>query len=193
MALYGKQHLVSFAQELHVMRPSQAPHWLLPEDAAPYFRLEPGVPVLALVAYGAQHQYRETSHFYRSMWAHRSPSSPPLRVVVLGDADGLRAVVDVVQSSVGVTGLREAGVTMSLVNMDCMVQWRAIEMAIHPNTKLRHPRLFIKLFTHDLFPHLSKVLLLDNDLVIFADLAELWLEFDDFSEHQLVSMSVDQR
>lgn len=147
------------------------------------------LPTIGLVAYGAEHQHRETAHFYRSLFAHRSAA---LRLILLGDPEGLKASVQVLEKAVPEQALARAD-RIRLVNMDCLEPWRTLEGLIHPDTKHRHPRLFVKLFTHVLFPHISRIILLDNDLIVVSDILELWHQFDNFAPQELVSAAVDQR
>lgn len=154
----------------------------------PFGAANPHIPVIGLVAYGEEHNRKETAHFFRSLFVHRSL---PLKIIIIGDDTGLRTIFDVMANH-ALIDLIDKRDEIRIVNMDVLLRWLEIERLIHPQTKRRHPRLFIKLFTHDLFPHLSKIMMLDNDLIVLDDIKNLWTQFDQFEPKQLVSMTVDQ-
>ena len=144
--------------------------------------------VLGVVAYGEGHQREETAHFIRSLMAHRTT---PLHLIVIGDTTGIVTLFEVLRQKI-IEFPRSSNDELTLWNMDVHETCLQIFSYIHPATKTRHPRLFVKLFTHEFFHHLSKVILLDSDLLVMDDIMNLWREFDDFGPNQLVSMSVDQ-
>ena len=156
--------------------------------APPIGAENPFIPVLGLVAYGEEHNRKETSHFLRSLFVHRSL---PLKIIIIGDTIGLQTLFDVMANHALVDLLDERD-EIRLINMDVLFRWLEIERLIHAHTKQRHPRLFIKLFTHELFPHLSKIMMLDNDLLVLDDIKNLWAEFDHFKIENIVSMTIDQ-
>lgn len=158
------------------------------------------VPIIGLVAYGKEHNEEETPHFLRSLFMHRHM---PLKLIVFGDTTGLQTLTHVMlrmltrpEGELG-PGVPESFYKfpeddITLINMDRLRYWKHLFGYIHPQTKQRHPRLFIKLFTHELLPHISKIIMMDSDLLVMDDISNLWEEFDHFKPGNLVGMAIDQ-
>ena len=147
------------------------------------------LPILGIVAYGEEHNREETAHFLRSLFVHRST---PLRIIVIGDAIGLATLFEVMQQKLPELAQFSGADVLRLWNMDTNERCLELFEYIHPATKQRHPRLFVKLFSHELFPHVPRIIFLDNDLIVVDDIRNLWLEFENFDDKQLVSMTIDQ-
>ena len=65
--------------------------------------------------------------------------------------------------------------------------------AIHPRCNLRgYGYLFLKLLSAELVPEAERILVLDPDVILLSDIANLWREFDAFDESQVLAMAVDQ-
>jgi hypothetical protein len=174
--------IVELAQHLKVVNVEQR------TPSPPLAAENPFTPVIGLVAYGEKHNRQETPHFLRSLFSHRSL---PLKVITIGDAIGLETLFDVMANAALVDLLDDRD-EIRFINMDVLPRWLEIERLIHVHTKQRHPRLFVKLFTHDLFPHISKIMMLDSDLLVMEDIKNLWAEFELFAPENIVAMAIDQ-
>lgn len=62
-----------------------------------------------------------------------------------------------------------------------------------PNSYYGDALFFLSLVTADLFPHLTRVIKIDSDLLFRADIAELWSTFDRFSPTQEFGFAREQQ
>ena len=82
----------------------------------------------------------QTAHFLRSLYVHRTT---PIHFLIIGDTVGIQTLVEVMADRLRMFPRAPAD-ELRLWNMDTSERSLQIFSWIHPHTKQRHPRLFVK-------------------------------------------------
>jgi hypothetical protein len=158
--------------------------------------MEPSVsvaPALLLIVHGYDFAVQRTPVFLRTALAARTT---PLRLHVLGDDDGLRGFEEAFQAHATAPSLTMPGDTLNLLSereLAATTRIASFLRSVHPSCHSHgYGYLFLKVLAAELLPTEEKLLVIDPDVIVLGDLAELWREFDAFDEAQLASMAVDQ-
>ena len=162
-----------------------------PDSALPASTLPAStVPRLLIIVYGDEFASHRTPAFVRTLLSSRST---PLAIYVLGDHAGLAGFSRVWRVHAVETGLVRSGDRLSLFSAEVSPRAAGFLRSIHPSCALRgYDYLFFKLLAPELLPSVDRLIVLDPDTLVLADVAKLWEQFDDFGPAHLLSMAVDQ-
>ena len=148
---------------------------------------------LLLIIHGYEFATQRTPVFLRSALAARTS---PLHVHVLGDSDGIRGFKEVWNDGVkaDLAWAPPDGDALSLLEESALDdRITPYLQSIHPSCHLNgYAYLFLKILAAELLPSVERLIVVDPDVIVLGDIAELYREFDYFDDEQLLSMAADQ-
>ena len=156
------------------------------------------IPSLLVIIRGYEFATQRTPVFFRTVFGS---TTRPFRLTVLGDDEGLRGFREVYDTHVVRLGLvnGDGGPrvpeprTISIEPAAMPPRAAAFLRTVHPSCHARgYAYLFLKVLAPELLPDEERLLILDPDAIVLADLAELWAEFGRFDARQLLAMAPDQ-
>lgn len=164
-----------------------------PASPAPRVDEDPGrgeVPHILLIVYGEEYARTRTPVFVRTLLATRSV---PLRIYVLGDPPGITAFRRVLQVHGAALNLVRADDHLSMFTADASLFMSSFLSTIDERChRGGYAYLFYKFLAPEFLPASPRVLVVDSDSLVLADVHGLWREFDEEQDHQALHMALDQ-
>ena len=170
-------------------------------------------PHILFIVHGHPFAVERVPIFLRTALSSRTT---PLHLHVICDAGGCAGFREAWRTHVDGEHLRQAGDTLSILEeeeeeegtsppiaserhldrertMQLPARAASFLAGIHDSCKERgYGYLFLKALAAELLPEADHLIVLDPDSIVLGDVAELWSTFDNFAEHEILSMAVDQ-
>ncbi|XP_050710893.1 xyloside xylosyltransferase 1-like [Eriocheir sinensis] len=126
-------------------------------------------------------------------------SSAPLRLHLITDEDGFLTATRIISDVQAATHLDARHIKLVYVSADNFIP--EIESSVtvlqefftrHANSYYRDALFFFSLHLHRLLPGLDRVILMDIDIKVKGDAAELYSHFERFTESNVIGMTLEQ-